>query len=67
MFNGEEKACKRKELFDKYAPNAEMKAQANAFTTVLDREMNFGATLDEKAMQQFSSEASDALARYVRK
>jgi len=64
VFSGDEKACKRKALFDQVAPADEMKIQTNAFTNILDQELS-SATLDENAMLQFSSEASDSLINYI--
>lgn len=64
VFNGNEKACKRRELFATVAPGDEMRAQTSAFTTVLDKELTY-VTVSDVAMARFSDSASEALLNYV--
>lgn len=66
IFGGDEKACKRKDLFNEAAPLEELKRQTAAFSTVLDNDVSF-VTLNEEAFDQFAGTASDSLYAYVRK
>uniref|UniRef100_A0A336MV53 CSON008067 protein n=1 Tax=Culicoides sonorensis TaxID=179676 RepID=A0A336MV53_CULSO len=64
IFSGDEKACKRKDLFEEVAPIAELKQQSTAFSSILDKTLSF-VTLSDAAFEQFSNDASDSLYRYV--
>lgn len=66
IFSGDEKACKRKDLLEEVAPLSELKLQSAAFSSILDKEVSY-VTLGDEAFDQFASEASESLYRYIRK
>lgn len=61
------RACNRRSLFTNVAPLTELREQATAFSTVLDREMQMSFTLSPEAIQEFSASAVEALSTYIRK
>lgn len=65
IFSSEFRSCNRRELFTRAAPIAQLQAQTIAFSTVLDREMQLRVTLTPDAIQQFASNAAQALIQYV--
>uniref|UniRef100_A0A6M2DZA1 VWFA domain-containing protein n=1 Tax=Xenopsylla cheopis TaxID=163159 RepID=A0A6M2DZA1_XENCH len=65
VFSGEEKACKRQELFVKYAPSNTLKTQAASFTTVLEKEINLKVSLSQERIQEAAQKAADRLIAYV--
>lgn len=66
VFNGDEKACKRRDLFATVAPGEEMRSQTVAFSAVLDHGLSY-ATLSEDGLLKFSETACESLLNYVRK
>lgn len=61
------RACNRNAHFTTVAPIAQLQAQSNAFTTVLDGEMQTQVTLTPNSTQRISAQASMALFNYVSK
>lgn len=67
VFTPEIRACNRTNLFTTVAPIARLRDETNAFTRVLDNEIDTSVTLNDQAITRLSTQAADALASYIRK
>lgn len=59
------RSCNRRELFNENVQPQQLQAQAIAFSTVLDREMQLRYTLNSKNIEQFSSASAETLVNYI--
>lgn len=64
--NNDFRACNRRSMFTTVVPLQRLKDEANAFTTVLDGEMQTQVTLNLNSTQRISEQAADALSVYIR-
>lgn len=66
VFSSNVASCNRRALFTQVAPVATIRAQTEAFSTVLDREMQMRVTLPQVSINQFANAAAQALSTYIR-
>lgn len=66
VFSSNVASCNRRALFTQVAPVATIRAQTEAFSTVLDREMQMRVTLPQVTINQFANAAALALSTYIR-
>lgn len=66
VFGSTAASCNRRALFTQVAPLATIRAQTEAFVTVLDREMQMRVTLRLDTMRDFANSAAQALSTYIR-
>ena len=66
VFNDTVRSCNRRDLFTTVAPMQQLREQTVAFSTVLDKEMQMPFTISQEAIINFSDQATDALANYIR-
>lgn len=66
VFSSNVASCNRRALFTQVAPMVTLRAQTEAFSTVLDREMQMRVTLPQVSIGQFSNSAAQALSTYIR-
>lgn len=66
VFSSNVASCNRRTLFTQVAPVATIRAQTEAFSTVLDREMQMRVTLPQVTINQFANAAALALSTYIR-
>jgi len=59
------RACNRRAHFSSVAPLETLRNQANAFTLVLDNEMQSSVTLTPAATTRITTQAADALNTYI--
>lgn len=65
VFSSDRRACDRRALFTSVAPLDLMQAQAIAFSTVLDKEMQLRVTLSTPVITTFANAASQQLTTYI--
>ncbi|CAO1322852.1 unnamed protein product [Diamesa hyperborea] len=63
--NNDFRACNRRAMFTTVVPIQRLRDEANAFTTVLDGEMQTQVTLNLNSTQRISEQAADALSTYI--
>lgn len=67
VFSSNVQSCNRRALFTTVVPMETLRAQTEAFSTVLDREMQMRVTLPPVSIRQFAEGSASALSTYIRK
>lgn len=67
VFSSTVSSCNRGVLFTQVAPIETLRAQTEAFSAVLDREMQMRVTLPPVSIRQFAERSANSLSTYIRK
>lgn len=67
VFSTNIQSCNRRLLFTEVAPMETLRAQTEAFSAVLDREMTMRVTLPPVSIRQFAEGSANTLSTYIRK
>lgn len=67
VFSTNAASCNRGLLFTQVAPIETLRAQTEAFSAVLDREMQMQVTLPIASIRQFAERSANSLSTYIRK
>lgn len=67
VFSTNVASCNRGTLFTEVAPIETLRAQTEAFSAVLDREMQMRVTLPAVSIKQFAERSANSLSTYIRK